>query len=99
MPYRLSGVTWETMEDDEERKPVFLGGLVQESQISQTSKSVFRAQVRLGETDPFLPPPRLNGLINVRCDDCGQEYSYHLDDLLRVELELPDFFIPHPFFL
>ena len=59
----------------------------------------FDHRIPLGETDAYLPPPRLDNLISVRCNDCGQEYTYHPKDLLRVELESPDAFTPHPYFL
>ncbi len=58
----------------------------------------FGHKIPLGETDAILPPPVLKGRINVRCDDCGREYSYKSKDLLRIELELPDSFTPHPLF-
>ena len=59
----------------------------------------FGHKIPLGETDAFLPPPALETLLHVRCDDCGQEYSYLPKELMRIELELPDAFTPHPFFL
>jgi hypothetical protein len=58
----------------------------------------FGHKIPLGETDSVMPPPALDDLIRVRCDDCGQEYAYHPKDLVRMELELPDTFAPHPFF-
>lgn len=36
----------------------------------------FAHKIPLAETDAFLPPPLLDGHLMVRCDDCGQEYSY-----------------------
>ena len=59
----------------------------------------FEHKIPLGETDAYLPPPALDDRICVRCDDCGQEYTYNPRDLVRVELEFPDSFAPHPFFL
>ena len=59
----------------------------------------FGHRIPLGETDSVQTPPALDGRLNVRCDECGQEYSYQPKDLLRTELELPESFIPHPFFL
>ena len=58
----------------------------------------FAHKIPLGETDGFLPPPDLNGDLTVRCDDCGQEYSYHPKELVRIELEVPAHFTPHPLF-
>jgi hypothetical protein len=55
-------------------------------------------KIPLGEADAYMPPPALDGHITVRCDDCGQEYTYKSKDLVRYELELPDTFVPHPAF-
>jgi len=58
----------------------------------------FEHKIPLGEADPFLPPPALDGRISVRCDSCGQEYTYESKDLLQLELDLPPNFTAHPFF-
>ncbi len=58
----------------------------------------FGHKIALGETDAIMPPPAMDSLLAVRCDECGQEYAYHPKDLVRIELELPDSFTPHPFF-
>ena len=59
----------------------------------------FGHKIPLGETDAVLPPPNLEGRLSVRCDECGHEYLYRPKDLMRIELELPDWFTPHPLFL
>lgn len=59
----------------------------------------FGHRIPLVETDSLEPPPALDGHISVRCDECGEEYSYQPKDLVRIELELPDSFTPHPLFL
>jgi hypothetical protein len=56
-------------------------------------------KIVLGETDPFAPPPSFEGTFRARCDNCGREHSYKLDDLLKLELDLPDRFTPHPLFV
>ena len=58
----------------------------------------FAHKIPLAETDAFLPPPALNGNLRVRCDDCGQEYSYKPKELVRIQLEYPESFTPHPLF-
>jgi len=55
-------------------------------------------KIPLAETDAFAPPPALSGPFTVLCDECGKEYSYEPDELLRLELELPASFKPHPLF-
>ena len=59
----------------------------------------FGHKIPLGETDAFQPLPVLDTLLHVRCDDCGQQHAYQPMDVRRIELELPDPFTPHPFFL
>lgn len=59
----------------------------------------FGHRIPLGETDAFMPPPALNGGMRVRCDDCGEECSYQAKDILRIQLDLPPSFSPHPLFL
>lgn len=58
----------------------------------------FEHKIPLAETDAFLPPPPIDGSLIVRCDDCGEEYTYQSKDLLRLELECPRSFTPHPLF-
>ena len=59
----------------------------------------FGHRIPLGETDSIQPPPALDGRLSVRCDECGQEYTYKPKDLQKTELELPGPFTQHPFFL
>jgi hypothetical protein len=33
--------------------------------------------------------------INVRCDSCGEEYSYKRTEILRGEVQVPELFVPH----
>lgn len=56
----------------------------------------FSHKIPLAETDAFVPPPDLGGRISVRCDDCGNEYSYDPKELVRIELDNPAPFTPHP---
>lgn len=58
----------------------------------------FGHKIPLAETDAFLPPPALDSALKVRCDDCGEEYSYQPKELVRIELECPGSFTPHPLF-
>ena len=59
----------------------------------------FGHKIPLGEADPYQPPPAIPGTITVHCDDCGHQNSYQPSDLVRIELELPPSFTPHPEFL
>jgi len=56
-------------------------------------------KILLGETDPYQPLPEFSAGLSIRCDDCGREYPYAVSDVVRVQLEPPDSFSPHPFFL
>lgn len=61
--------------------------------------TLFGHKIRLGETDSYSPLPALDRRFSVRCDDCGREHAYKPSDLVRVQLEYIDFFVPHPFFM
>jgi len=59
---------------------------------------MFGHRIPLGEADAVSPPPALNGQFLARCDECRKEYDYDPEEVLRVELELPASFTPHPLF-
>lgn len=56
-----------------------------------------RHAIPLAETDEVSSLPQI-GALTVRCDDCGEEYTYDAKDILRAELEQPESFTPHPLF-
>lgn len=58
----------------------------------------FGYKIPLAETDAFSPPPALQQNFSVRCDKCGQDYSYDAKDVVRLEFDLPSGFTPHPLF-
>ena len=55
-------------------------------------------KIPLGETDAYAPLPPLEGRFTVRCDDCGKEYLYTPEEVLRFQQELPESFTAHPLF-
>jgi hypothetical protein len=55
-------------------------------------------QIALGETDAYSSLPDLSEQLKVRCDDCGEEYSYKTSEILRNEIAVPATFVPHPLF-
>ena len=59
----------------------------------------FGHKISLGETDALHPAPALPGAITVNCDDCGHQNTYKPSELMRLQLELPESFQPHPEFL
>lgn len=59
----------------------------------------FGHKIPLAETDAFSSPPALGGKFSVCCDECGQEYSYKLKELVKIEFDLPAGFTPHPLFV
>ncbi len=64
----------------------------------RTQNLFFGHKIPLGETDPYEPPPSLDGRFAVRCDDCGKEYLYKPDEVRRFQQELPESFSAHPLF-
>ena len=60
--------------------------------------TMFGHRIPLGETDAYAPRPLVGAGFRARCDECGEEYEYGADDILRVEQSLPEAFTPHPLF-
>jgi hypothetical protein len=54
-------------------------------------------KIVLGETDAITPLPEIGRSVQVQCDECGQEYSYKPKEVLRLELQHPEF-VTHPLF-
>jgi hypothetical protein len=59
---------------------------------------MFGHKIPLGETDQYDPPPHLYGPFTAFCDECGTEYTYDPEEVLRFEQELPALFQPHRLF-
>jgi hypothetical protein len=55
-------------------------------------------KIPLGETDAISPVPALSSAFVARCDECDEERSYEPEEVLRVEMNLPEGFTPHPLF-
>ena len=55
-------------------------------------------RIPLGETDAFTPRPALAERLVVRCDECGEEYTYEPAEVLRYEEVFPESITPHPLF-
>jgi hypothetical protein len=58
----------------------------------------YEHKILLGEADAFSALPMLPEKISVRCDSCGEEYSYNQNEVMRDEIQVPDNFLPHPLF-
>ena len=58
----------------------------------------YEHHIALGETDAIAALPMLTEQIQVRCDNCGEEYSYKPADIMRAQIEVPQTFNPHPLF-
>jgi hypothetical protein len=58
----------------------------------------YEHKILLGETDAFAALTMLPEKITVRCDNCGEEYSYKSKEVLRDEVQVPKTFTPHPLF-
>lgn len=58
---------------------------------------MFGHRIPLGETDDFEPLP-VSGPFIAQCDDCHAEHIYEPEEVLRISMELPEFFQTHPRF-
>jgi hypothetical protein len=66
--------------------------------VHHKGNTSYEHHIRLGETDAYSPPPMQTEQITVRCDSCGEEYSYKPKEVTRAEIEVLDNFTPHPLF-
>jgi len=67
------------------------------TKVHRHANVMFGHRIPLAETDAF-EPMTVSGPFYVRCDDCGQEYSYEPSEVMRVEMEIPELFTTHPRF-
>ena len=58
----------------------------------------YEHKILLGESDAYATLPMLPEKFKVRCNSCGEEYSYKPKDVMRDEVQVPEVFIPHPLF-
>jgi len=59
---------------------------------------MFGHRIPLAETDSFEHVP-VSGPFYVQCDECNQEHSYEPEEVMRVEMEIPESLTTHPRFL
>ena len=58
----------------------------------------YEHKILLGEADAFGGPPTLPEKVEIRCDSCGEAYSYKRKEVMRDEVQVPESFVPHPLF-
>jgi len=58
---------------------------------------MFGHRIPLAETDAFESVP-VSGPFYARCDECAQEHPYEPEEVLRIEMELPEVLTTHPRF-
>jgi hypothetical protein len=58
----------------------------------------YEHRILLGETDAYASLPMLPDKVKIRCEGCGEEYSYKRTEVLRAEVQVPEAFVPHPLF-
>lgn len=58
----------------------------------------YEHKILLGEADAYAALPMLPEAIEVRCDNCGDSYSYKRREIMRDEVQVPETFAPHPLF-
>jgi hypothetical protein len=65
--------------------------------VHHKGNTSFEHRIVLAETDSYSPLPMMSE-VKVRCDACGEEYSYKPKEVLRAEINTPANFEPHPLF-
>lgn len=81
-----------------EQDQYFWAVLCKNHRFHKQQNLFFAHKIVLAEADAFIPPPEVQSELKIRCDDCGQEYSYQSKELVRIVLAYPPSFMPHPLF-
>jgi hypothetical protein len=84
---------------DAERTPDYFWVVTCKNDRFHRRENIFyHHHILLGETDSYASLPMLPVECKVRCDSCGEEYSYSRKEVLRAEVQVRETFIPHPLF-
>ena len=81
-----------------EERDYFWVVLCKNHRFHHKGNTSYAHQIVLGETDAYSPLPMLTQTVTVRCDSCGEEYSYKPTEILRNVVEIPTEFVAHPMF-
>jgi len=87
-----------TLEDEEHTPDYFWVVTCKNDRFHQKENISYHHRIVLGETDSYVSLPMLPVEFKVRCDSCGEEYSYTRKEVLRAEVQVRETFIPHPLF-
>jgi hypothetical protein len=87
-----------TSQDEEHTPDYFWVVTCKNHRFHQKENISYHHRILLGETDSYLPLPMLPVEFKVRCDSCGEAYSYSRKDVLRAELQVREPFTAHPLF-
>ncbi len=87
-----------TLEDEEHTPDYFWVVTCKNDRFHQKENIFFHHRILLGETDSYVSLPMLPVEFKVRCDSCGEEYSYSRKEVLRAEVQVREAFKPHPLF-
>jgi hypothetical protein len=84
-------------DDPRGKRHLLLGGNLQERQGSSRDEILVGHKIPLAETDAFESLP-VTIPFEVKCNECGHEFSYTPEEVMRVEFQIPSSFTPHPRF-
>jgi len=88
-----------SMSEDEEHTPDYFWVVTcKNHRFHQKENPFYHHHILLGETDPYSSLPMLPVEFKVRCDNCGEEYSYLRKEVLRAEMQVREAFTTHPLF-
>ena len=87
-----------TLEDEERTPDYFWVVICKNGRFHQKENISYHHRILLGETDSYVSLPMLPVEFEVRCDSCGEEYSYSRKEVLRAEVQVRETFTPHPLF-
>src|SRR5215475_9084340 len=64
------------------------------SRFHHKGNTGYEHKILLGEADAYATRPMLPEKIEIRCDRCGEEYSYKQKEVMRDEVQVPESFVP-----
>ena len=80
------------------RQPLFLGGALQKPLVSRAEESAFQTQNTTSQDGCLRRSCSYRRSLEGPCDECKKEYFYKPSEVMRLELEPPESFTPHPLF-
>lgn len=91
------GVPTMWVRDPWTRATYFWVVICRNTKVHKSENAMIGHKIALAKTDVFESLP-VRVVLLVKCDGCGEECIFKPSELLRLEMERPEHFTPHPRF-